>query len=296
MNRTTRGTLGLLAVAVTLGATSVSAQQRDQDRTRTPTLERSQQLDRDQSLDRDRAFDRDRDRDQDRDAADRDRQQDRDRDATHLKDQDRLRDRDIYGSALMSATERDQYRDGLRAATSDREWAQVRAAHQEQMQARARERGIDLDPPLYGQYLLTAREQARYGNQVRTARTEQAKIQLRQEHQEMVRTRARELGVDLQAPVYGQQLMTEREQAQYRERLQAATSAQERERLQNGAHSADAGTCPPASNPARCARQFLIALGPISSAASRTDSALAGNGGERARRAPGGVRHAQIRR
>ena len=231
MNIGIRRMLGLTAVVAALGAGSVSAQQRGQDRTQTPTLERSQQLDRDQSLDRDRAFDRDRDRD--RAEADRDRQQDRDRDALHLKDQDRLRDRDIYGSALMTAQELDQYRERLRAAATDREWAQIRAEHQMQMQARARERSADLAPPVYGQYLLTAREQARYRSQLERARTEQARIALRAENQDMVRNRARELGVDLPAPVYGQQLMTEQEQAQYRERLRTAANAQERERLQN---------------------------------------------------------------
>ena len=91
----------------------------------------------------------------------------------------------------------------------------------------------DLAPPVYGQYLLTAREQARYRSQLERARTEQARIALRAENQDMVRNRARELGVDLPAPVYGQQLMTEQEQAQYRERLRTAANAQERERLQN---------------------------------------------------------------
>ena len=231
MNVGPRSVLGVLAMMAALGAGSANAQQRGQDRAPTPTLERSQQLDRDQNLDRDRAFDRDRDRDQARDTADRDR--DRDRDTLHTQDRDRLRDRDIYGSALMTQQELDQYRERLGAVTTDREWARIRAEHQEQMQARARERNVDLAPPIYGQYLLTTREQERYRTQLQRARTEQARVALRTENQETVRNRARELGVDLPAPVYGQQLMTEQEQAQYRERLRVAANEQERERLQN---------------------------------------------------------------
>jgi hypothetical protein len=224
-------TLGALTLVAALGASVASAQQRGQDRARTPTLERSPQIDRDQSLDRDRASDRDRDRD--RDTADRDRDQDRDRNTLHTKDLARLRDRDIYGSALMTQQELEQYRARLRAVTTDREWARIRAEHEEQMQVRARGRGVDLTPPAYGQYLLTAREQERYRSQLQRARTEQARFALRKENQETVRNRARELGVDLPAPVYGQHLMTDQEQAQYRERLRVAANEQERERLRN---------------------------------------------------------------
>ena len=43
--------------------------------------------------------------------------------------------------------------------------------------------------------------------------------------------RAGEQGVDLPAPLYGQQLMTDQEREQLRERLREAATEQERERL-----------------------------------------------------------------
>ena len=133
----------------------------------------------------------------------------------------------------MTRDELEQYRERLRSVTTDRDWARLRAEHQEQMQARARERNVDLAPPIYGQYLLTTREQAQYRARVEKAGTEQARIAAREEHQEIVRNRARALGVDLPAPLYGQQLMTEQEQAQYRERLRTAAGEQAREQLEN---------------------------------------------------------------
>jgi hypothetical protein len=191
-----------------------------QDQGGQQTREQAQRAE--QQLDRDR--DLDRTRDQDRTQA---------QDQLHLRDQEQLRDEDIYGSALMSTAEREQYRQRLQAVQTDPEWAQLRAQHQEQMQARARTQNATLDPPIYGQHMLTTQEQARYREQLRTAQNEQARIAVRAENQEMVRNRARELGVDAPAQLYGQQLMTEQEQQQLRQRLQTAANDQERQRLQN---------------------------------------------------------------
>lgn len=185
------------------------------EQTREQAQRAEQQLDRDRDLDRIRDQDRTQTQDQ-----------------LHLRDQEQLRDQDIYGSALMSSAEREQYRQRLQAVQTDQEWAQLRAQHQEQMQTRARTQNAALEPPIYGQHLLTTQEQARYREQLRTAQNEQARIAVRAENQEMVRTRARELGVEAPAQLYGQQLMTEQEQQQLRQRLQAATSDQERQRLQ----------------------------------------------------------------
>ena len=51
----------------------------------------------------------------------------------------------IYGGALMSVEERNQYREQLRLIESDQERLQFMAKHREEMQARARMKGIDLD-------------------------------------------------------------------------------------------------------------------------------------------------------
>lgn len=49
----------------------------------------------------------------------------------------------IYCANLMTPEEREAYRARMRAARSAAEQAELRAAHQRDMQARARERGID---------------------------------------------------------------------------------------------------------------------------------------------------------
>ncbi len=56
----------------------------------------------------------------------------------------REHDGDIYGYQLMTERERGQYRDRLRAATTDQELSQVRSEHRARMQARAKERGVTL--------------------------------------------------------------------------------------------------------------------------------------------------------
>jgi hypothetical protein len=62
----------------------------------------------------------------------------------------REHDGDIYGYQLMTERERGQYRDRLRAATTDQELSQVRSEHRARMQARARERGVTLSGPKSG--------------------------------------------------------------------------------------------------------------------------------------------------
>ena len=73
---------------------------------------------------------------------------------------------------------------------------QLRAQHEEQIRARATQRGVSLPPPVYGQYMLTAQETERFRRRVENARDEQARAQVRAEHEEMVRERARELGLE----------------------------------------------------------------------------------------------------
>jgi hypothetical protein len=51
----------------------------------------------------------------------------------------------IYGGALMSVEERNQYREQLRLIESDEERLQFMAQHREEMQVRAKMKGVDLD-------------------------------------------------------------------------------------------------------------------------------------------------------
>lgn len=112
------------------------------------------------------------------------------------QDRDRIRDQDIYGNQLMSAEERARYRDRLQNAANDREWAQIRAEHQQEVQARARAQGVNLEPPIYGQHMMTAEEQARFATRMQEARGDTEREMIRNEHREFIRNRARELGME----------------------------------------------------------------------------------------------------
>jgi hypothetical protein len=73
----------------------------------------------------------------------------------NLQTRERLTTQDsdqIYGSQLMTKQERIQYRSRLRTAKTAQEREQIRMEHHEQMQARARERGLTLPdmPPAVG--------------------------------------------------------------------------------------------------------------------------------------------------
>jgi len=139
--------------------------------------------------DRDRMKQQDMDRMQDRDMA-------KDMDQLRDRDRDRIQDQDIYGSQLMTAEERDRYRQKLRTAKTDQEWAQIRSEHQFEMQERAKAQGKNLEAPIYGQHMMTIEERARFTERMQAATTDAEREQIRAEHREFIRSRARELGVD----------------------------------------------------------------------------------------------------
>jgi len=58
----------------------------------------------------------------------------------------------IYGSQMMTREERTAYRASMRAAKTPEEREKIRAAHHEQMKARAKEKGVTLPdvPPARG--------------------------------------------------------------------------------------------------------------------------------------------------
>lgn len=53
---------------------------------------------------------------------------------------------------MMTAEERNEYRERMRAAKTEQEREQIRNEHHQQMQARAKERGVTLppEPPVRG--------------------------------------------------------------------------------------------------------------------------------------------------
>jgi hypothetical protein len=94
-----------------------------------------------------RDFDRDRLRDRDRihDPAYQ-RDQVRDQDRTNAPEAAPQGEGKIYGAELMSEQERNQYREQVRLIGQDPEkMAQFKAQHREEMQKRAKVKGVDLD-------------------------------------------------------------------------------------------------------------------------------------------------------
>ena len=140
-------TIGIL-VASALALTSASAVAQGRQGQGGASAPQRAQVERGQ-----RDFDRDRMRDRDRvnDPA-QDRKQDRDQDRTHAPDDVQNGNQGIYGGELMNAQERKQYRDQLRLTETDpKARSQFMKQHQEKMQLRAKENGVDIpDPPADG--------------------------------------------------------------------------------------------------------------------------------------------------
>jgi hypothetical protein len=107
-----------------------------------------------------------------------------------------LKDEDIYGHEMMSAEERDRYRDRLNAAAGDKEWAQARLEHQEEMRQRADAAGRSLEPPVYGQHMMSAEERQRFTERMQSASSDAERAEIREQHRETINERARALGVD----------------------------------------------------------------------------------------------------
>ena len=108
---------------------------------------------------------------------------------------EQMPDKGIYGHEMMTAEERERYRERLSTARSDREWSQMRAEHQREMQARAKAQGRQLDPPIFGQHMMTVEERNRYTERMQAAKTAEEKTRLQQEHQQKMMQRAHDLGI-----------------------------------------------------------------------------------------------------
>ena len=81
---------------------------------------------------------------------DQERMQTRERDRTQDQEQTQAREHasagtgeGIYGGNLMTVQERNQYREQLGGLKTDQERTKFKAQHQEQMQLRAKERGVE---------------------------------------------------------------------------------------------------------------------------------------------------------
>ena len=106
-----------------------------------------------------------------------------------------MTDDGMYGHQMMTAEERKRYRQQLESAASDREWSRMRAEHQREMQARAKAQGRQLDPPVFGQHMMTMEEKQRYTERMQAAKSDAEKARIREEHQQQMMQRAEELGI-----------------------------------------------------------------------------------------------------
>ena len=101
----------------------------------------------------------------------------------------------MYGHQMMTTEERERYRQQLDGADNDREWSRMRAEHQREMQARAKAQGRQLDPPVFGQHMMTMEERNRYTQRMQAATTDAEKARVREEHQQQMMQRAEGLGI-----------------------------------------------------------------------------------------------------
>jgi hypothetical protein len=142
------------------------------------------------------------------------------RDPDRIADRDRLQDRD-----------QDRLQD--RAGVQDRDPTQDRDRLQDRDQLHVQDNDQLRSRDIFGSELMTRQERREYRNRIGEMETVQEWARYRAEHQERMMARAEEQGVDLPAPFYGQQLMTDQEREQLRERLREAASEQERERIRS---------------------------------------------------------------
>ncbi len=155
-------------------------------------------------------FDRDRLRDRDGiTAPEHDRDRIRDQDRTHVPDHAKLGENGIYGGQLMSVEERNQYREQLRLTESDPQArGKFMAQHQEMMQARAEQQGVDpaslgVGPKygngIYGGNLMSVEERNQYREQLRLTESDpQARTRFQAQHQEKMQARAKQMGVEIE--------------------------------------------------------------------------------------------------
>ena len=119
---------------------------------------------------------------------------------SHMSQQQKLMrqqmpDQAMYGHQMMTAEERERYRQQLNSAQSDREWSRMRAEHQREMQARAKSQGRPMDPPVFGEHMMTAEERNRYTQRMQAATGDQEKARIREAHQPTMMKRAEERGI-----------------------------------------------------------------------------------------------------
>lgn len=161
-----------------------------------------------------------------------------------------------YGQQLMTPEERDALRKQMQEAKTPEERAKIRDEHRALMQKRAAEQGIELrggagEPRLYGSQLMTPAERQAYIDKMRSAKTPEERLKLRDEHRAEMQKRAKEKGITLSEPrgpgagrgakgayggrgqMYGQDLFTNEERAAFWKKMEAAKTPEERTKIRD---------------------------------------------------------------
>lgn len=173
-------------------------------------------------------------------------------------------DRGVY-SQLFTQEERDKFREEMRNAKTREERQTVAAEHRALAEARAKEKGITLPPPGpgygrhhgpgYGRFgggvyseLFTPEEREKLRDQMRAANTPEERQMIRDSHRALAEARAQEKGITLPpnrgfgrgpGPHYGprhgydQRLFSADERKVYWNRMQAATTPEERQTIRD---------------------------------------------------------------
>jgi len=171
----------------------------------------------------------------------------------------------MYGYELMTPEERQAYMDKMRSAKTPEERAKLRDEHRAEMQQRAKEKGVTLPEPggrrgpggpgggrMDGKELFTDQERADYRKRIQEATTQEERDKIRGEARAQAEARAKEKGITLPPPrgpggpggrggpggqMYGAQLFTEQERADYRKRMQEAKTPEERAKIRDEVHA-----------------------------------------------------------
>lgn len=164
-----------------------------------------------------------------------------------------------YANALMTPEERDAYRKQMQDAKTPEERTKLRDAHRAEMQKRAEAQGLTLQgrsgqPRMYGSDLMTPQERDAYIEKLRSAKTQDERLKLRDEHRAEMQKRAKEQGVTLPEPrgpgagkgpgtgaakgtarqsqLPGDELFTPEERRAFFDRMKAAQTPEERAKIQ----------------------------------------------------------------
>lgn len=167
--------------------------------TRPPPMQQDRIPDRDRTRDQTQLEEPDRDRTRDQTRLE---DPDRDRDRIHQKDATQIKDGDIYGGALMTEEERNQYRKQISEAKSEQAREQIQSRHEQAMRDRAMQQGKDLVPPgqgpIYGGELMSVQERNEYREQLRLSGSQEERTKLQAQHREKMEQRADALKLDVE--------------------------------------------------------------------------------------------------